>query len=533
MRQRVTVAQPLPLGQMPASSPVAKYHQRTLQCTPFWTDQSAVFGIDSGPMATHEAAQSLQRFKQITTRTRSNLTRSQIRFPSRFLRTPNLSHFRLLIRFPHPRQVRSDAVYLGTPPGSAIELVQPINTRAPGASIEQASRALDRRRLKPCNRTDHMDRARMKLNGPPSRTAAQHTRRAEAPCRGSARSPFRGVRSPCSTRLPLMAMMGCFATIVSSSLMAQMSPDASDGRQNISLPVKDDLSRAPDKVDIKPVARDEEISTRLQLVLKATGWFTAPQGHVGEGVVFLNGRVNSKELKKWAGDLAEHAGYCRRGQRDGADRTVGVGLDSGMERSARPLARLNPIAPLFPLWPACPGTYRRCRRAGDPRSMCIPASKRSSESAPECDCPSNSCAGLPLRRLHHSPRLWPHSTGINGGWRYDDSINDPQNVARNVMAEHPAVLKAPEPSVLANTLGPSTVNPGVYFWLLGRTQLAEGTVFSNPAAQACIPATRRLHAGRGPRGCLSARPAGHHVRPTLGEAPRCCHHQTGRYATGH
>jgi small conductance mechanosensitive channel len=37
-----------------------------------------------------------------------------------------------------------------------------------------------------------------------------------------------------------------------------------------------------------------------------------------------------------------------------------------------------------------------------------------------------------------------------------------------VLADHPAVLNDPEPSVLADSLGTSTVNLRIYFWLNGR-----------------------------------------------------------------
>jgi small-conductance mechanosensitive channel len=53
------------------------------------------------------------------------------------------------------------------------------------------------------------------------------------------------------------------------------------------------------------------------------------------------------------------------------------------------------------------------------------------------------------------------------GIGYDDSIPFAQEVALNVLAEHPAVLNEPEPLVLVETLGPSTVNLRVYFWLDG------------------------------------------------------------------
>jgi small-conductance mechanosensitive channel len=53
------------------------------------------------------------------------------------------------------------------------------------------------------------------------------------------------------------------------------------------------------------------------------------------------------------------------------------------------------------------------------------------------------------------------------GIGYDDSINEAQEIARQVLANHPAVLDDPEPSVLAESLGTSTVNLRVYFWLNG------------------------------------------------------------------
>jgi small-conductance mechanosensitive channel len=54
------------------------------------------------------------------------------------------------------------------------------------------------------------------------------------------------------------------------------------------------------------------------------------------------------------------------------------------------------------------------------------------------------------------------------GIGYEDSINDAQEIARKVLADHPAVLVDPEPSVLADSLGTSSVNLRVYFWLNGR-----------------------------------------------------------------
>ena len=53
------------------------------------------------------------------------------------------------------------------------------------------------------------------------------------------------------------------------------------------------------------------------------------------------------------------------------------------------------------------------------------------------------------------------------GVGYDDRVGDAQDVALNVLCNHPAVLTDPEPWVLVNDLGPSTVNLKVYFWLDG------------------------------------------------------------------
>ena len=53
------------------------------------------------------------------------------------------------------------------------------------------------------------------------------------------------------------------------------------------------------------------------------------------------------------------------------------------------------------------------------------------------------------------------------GIGYDDSITEAQEIARQVLEEHPAVLNDPEPSVLADSMGATTINLRVYFWLDG------------------------------------------------------------------
>jgi len=60
----------------------------------------------------------------------------------------------------------------------------------------------------------------------------------------------------------------------------------------------------PDKVDVQPLAKDDQIEERLARILKATHWFYDTTVAVDEGVVFLDGRTANKEQKDWAGRLA-------------------------------------------------------------------------------------------------------------------------------------------------------------------------------------------------------------------------------------
>ncbi|MEM9952779.1 MAG: BON domain-containing protein [Chloroflexota bacterium] len=72
-------------------------------------------------------------------------------------------------------------------------------------------------------------------------------------------------------------------------------------------PIPDDAPpQAPDRVDVAPEARDDQIETRLQDILSTTGWFIEPTVRVEDGVVFLTGETESNEFKTWATDLANN-----------------------------------------------------------------------------------------------------------------------------------------------------------------------------------------------------------------------------------
>ncbi|MEO0531364.1 MAG: mechanosensitive ion channel family protein, partial [Planctomycetota bacterium] len=63
---------------------------------------------------------------------------------------------------------------------------------------------------------------------------------------------------------------------------------------------------APEKVDVEPVAEDQEIAQRLQRILEAVESFHDARVEVDEGVVFLSGEADTDDRKAWAGNLARN-----------------------------------------------------------------------------------------------------------------------------------------------------------------------------------------------------------------------------------
>ena len=80
------------------------------------------------------------------------------------------------------------------------------------------------------------------------------------------------------------------------------------GSDDTPVPAKapDGKPEAPGKVDVQPVARDDEIRQRIEDILKTTGWFGEPRVTVQKGIVFLKGTTEIDESKQWAGDLAKN-----------------------------------------------------------------------------------------------------------------------------------------------------------------------------------------------------------------------------------
>ena len=100
------------------------------------------------------------------------------------------------------------------------------------------------------------------------------------------------------------------AIVATGNTHAAQTPTAEQTDQSqsphIEVPVRTKTPEAPAVVEVRPVARDDEISARLKKILLATGWFQSPDVQVDEGVVFLTGRTEDEQYKTWAANLASN-----------------------------------------------------------------------------------------------------------------------------------------------------------------------------------------------------------------------------------
>lgn len=368
----------------------------------------------------------------------------------------------------------------------------------------------------------------------------------------------------CHTLALQAALLGALHSLSTSTVMAQEPVGKAGGPQNSAAATQEELSPAPAKVDVKPVARDQDIRQRLQSVLQATNWFTGPQVHVEEGVVFLNGQVESEELKKWAGNLARNtqdvvAVVNRMEVLDPPVWDFGL-ASSGLLMLWRDIVRALPfivfglvilalsvVAGMLATGGARAFLRRRIRTkllqnviargAGGLVFLCgaylilrvagltqlaltivggtgliglvvgiafreitenflasiFLSMQRPFETGDlvEVSGETGYVQQLNMRttmlmtldgNLVQIPNASVYKSNLRNftttanrredflvGIGYDDAINEAQEIARNVLAGHPAVLNDPEPSVLVDSLGSSTVNLRVYFWLNGRT----------------------------------------------------------------
>ncbi|EAQ78538.1 hypothetical protein DSM3645_26684 [Blastopirellula marina DSM 3645] len=351
------------------------------------------------------------------------------------------------------------------------------------------------------------------------------------------------------------------ATLVAQAPAETTGPTDAPNQQKA--PNEEELSLAPAKVDVKPIARDEEIRMRLQSVLNATGWFMEPLVRVEEGVVFLNGQAETDELKKWAGDLARNTqdvvavanrmdvpepsvwdfepawngltvlwrdiirslpfvafGLCI------LILSVGAGLLATrlagylLHQRIRATLLRNVLARGLGVIAFLCGTYVVLRVSGLTQLALTVVGGTGliglAFGIAFRDITENFLASIFLSmqqpfetgdlvdvvgvtgyvqqlnvrttilmtldgNLVQIPNAAVYKSNLRNftananrredfvvGIGYDDSINEAQEIARKVLEEHPAVLNDPEPSVLADSLGGTTINLRVYFWINGR-----------------------------------------------------------------
>jgi small-conductance mechanosensitive channel len=317
------------------------------------------------------------------------------------------------------------------------------------------------------------------------------------------------------------------------------------------------------QVDVRPVAKDEEIRKRIQGVLDATGWFTEPRVRVTSGVVFLEGRCRSEEVRTWAGDLARKTQDVVAVANEmtvvpaspwnfrpmwsslgdlGSEFVRGLpavlfglfilllsaGAGLVASRVARRMLRPRVSSALLRLVLARSagvlvfllGVYVILRVAGLTQlaltlvggtgliGLAVGIAFRNitenflasiflSIQKPFETGDLVEITGVVgyvqqlnvrttiLMTLDGTVTQIPNATVYRSNLRnfttnhnrresfivgigYDDAIPEAQEVARRVLIEHPAVLDDPEPSVLVEGLGQSTVDLRVYFWFDGR-----------------------------------------------------------------
>jgi small-conductance mechanosensitive channel len=337
-----------------------------------------------------------------------------------------------------------------------------------------------------------------------------------------------------------------------------------DGGEDKPVPAKapDGKPEAPGKVEVQPVAKDDEIRQRIADILETTGWFGAPSVTVQEGIVFLKGTAENDESKQWAGDLAKNTegvvavvnqievtpttvwdfeptfqvlNDLARGlvrllplvvvavvviviswifarltvyalRRGLLDRSISRLLREVLARAGGILVMLGGlylvlrIAGLTQLALTVVGgtgliglvlgiafrditenflaslflSLQQPFREGDlveVASVTGYVQRLTSRTTVlmtldgnQVQVPNSTVFKSTLRNYTSNPnRREDFIVGIG----YDDAISFAQEVALKVLAEHPAVLKEPEPLVLVENLGSATVNLRVYFWLNG------------------------------------------------------------------
>ncbi len=105
-------------------------------------------------------------------------------------------------------------------------------------------------------------------------------------------------------RTPLTPFLSIFITGFLACIILVMTVGHSPAQQDATTGEITVPSGGDSKINVLPAAEDEAIEDRLTKILEATGWFFDISVEVEEGVVFMNGRTDTEDYRKWAGELA-------------------------------------------------------------------------------------------------------------------------------------------------------------------------------------------------------------------------------------
>lgn len=362
--------------------------------------------------------------------------------------------------------------------------------------------------------------------------------------------------------LRLLTVACANAVLITTALAQVVSPTAAAPVAQTDEGATKKTTEAPAVIEVKPVAHDDEIVSRLEKILTATGWFQSPQVKVDQGVVFLSGDTDDEEYKTWAGDLARktrdvvavvnqikvsrpspwnfapaianmrelgrdvifwipygvlaaiiflaalvaafivarvlHAIVARRIRvpllqkvisRSGAAIVFLLGMYlvlkiCGLTRLALTVVGGTGLVGLVigiafrditenflaSVLLSVQSPFRKgdlielAGVLGVVQQLNVRTTVLMSLSGHLVQLPNSLVYKSTIRNFTSNPnRREDFSIGIG----YEVPIDRAQEVALKVLAEHPAVLKSPEPWVLVDDLGPTTVNLRVYFWLDG------------------------------------------------------------------
>lgn len=107
---------------------------------------------------------------------------------------------------------------------------------------------------------------------------------------------------PIRGSLTVMGILGAALLFLCAKSIAQDVPSVD---KVLTADEQEKTIETPDKVEVQPLAVDEDISARLERIFTATGWFESATVTTDEGVVFLTGMADTQQHREWAERVAQ------------------------------------------------------------------------------------------------------------------------------------------------------------------------------------------------------------------------------------